>query len=226
VTVYFIPLGSGRFEPYYEQEEVPETPEEAASRGFFARMSARFSQMVREAEEERHQRVHEAPAGLLGRMQRVVMSFVAERVAEQRLLWNLRAADAADLHVPDDIDAAEGLRLFRQGLQNDADRHLRRLALHSLGLLVSAPLVFVPGPNVLGYFFMFTVVGHFLAFRGAKRGLQQVQWSVTRDAALTAIGRAVACPPPERFRRIHEAAERLRLPHLARFVERMCAPPA
>jgi hypothetical protein len=226
VTVYFIPLGAGRFEPYYEQEEAPETPDEVAARGFFARMSARFWQMVRDAEEERHQRSHDRPAGLLGRMQRVVMRFVAERVAEQRLLWSLRTADAADLHVPDDIDAAEGLRLFRQGLQKDTDRHLRQLVLHSLGLLVSAPLVVVPGPNVLGYLFTFTVVGHFLAFRGAKRGLQEVQWSVTPDSTLTAIGRAAVCPPPERFRRIHEAAERLRLPHLAHFVERMCAPPA
>jgi hypothetical protein len=74
--------------------------------------------------------------------------------------------------------------------------------------------------------FTFTVVVHFLAFRGAKRGLQEVQWSVTPDSTLTAIGRAAVCPPPERFRRIHEAAERLRLPHLAHFVERMCAPPA
>jgi hypothetical protein len=226
VTVYFVPLGAGRFEPYYEPEEAPPTPDELAGRGFFARMSARFSQMVREAEEERHQRQHEPPTGLLARMQRAVMSFVAERVAEQRLLWSLRTADAADLHVPDDIEAAEGLRLFRQGLQKDADRHLRRLALHSLGLLVSAPLVVVPGPNVLGYLFTFTVVGHFLAFRGAKRGLQQVQWSVTPDPALTALGHAAGCAPPERFRRIHEAAERLHLPHLARFVERMCAPPA
>jgi hypothetical protein len=43
---------------------------------------------------------------------------------------------------------------------------------------------------------------------------------------LTAIGRAVDCPPPERFHLIHEAAERLRLRRLPLFVERMCAAPA
>jgi hypothetical protein len=70
------------------------------------------------------------------------------------------------------------------------------------------------------------VVGHFLAYRGARHGLTRVQWSVTPNPALTTIGRAVVTPPPERYHLIHEAAERLRLPHLARFVERMAAPPA
>jgi K+-H+ exchange-related protein len=226
VNVYFIPLGPKRFEPYYEQEDAAESSEDVASRGFFARMGARFSQMVRDAEDERHARSHERPDTFLGRVQRKVMAFVAERVAEQRLLWRLRRQDEAVLHVPLELDSTEGLRLFRHGLQKDADSHLRRLAVHTLGLLVSVPLVFVPGPNVLGYLFTFTVVGHFLAYRGAKQGLNGVRWSVIPSETLSEIGRAVSCPPPERFRRIHEAAERLRLPRLARFVERMCAPPA
>ena len=226
MNVYFIPLGPGRFEPYYEQEDEPDSPEQVAARGFFARMSARFSQMVREAEEQRHARTHDAPATLLGRLQRKVMSFVAERVAEQRLLWRLRSETDAVLHVPVELEAEEGLRLFRHGLQKDADHHLRRLALHTLGLVASAPLVFVPGPNVLGYLFTFTVVGHFLAYRGAKQGLNGVCWSVLPSDTLSEIARAVRCPPHERYRRIHDAADRLRLPRLARFVERMCSPPA
>ena len=227
MNVYFVPLAAGRFEPYFEHEDDPELPEAGvAPPGLFARMRARFSQMVREAEHQRHERTHDAPATVLGRLQRTLMSWVAERVAEQRLLWHLRGTTAAELHVPDTLEAAEGLRLFRLGLQKDADRHLRFLGLHVVGLLVSLPLMFVPGPNVLGYFFTFTVVGHFLAFRGARRGLNDVQWSVTTTPALTAIGRAVGTAPPERYRLIHEAAQHLRLAHLARFVERMAAPPA
>ena len=226
MNVYFIPLGKTRFEPYYEQEDGPDTADDAAARGVFARMSARFSQMVREAEEQRHERSRAVPETLLGRVQHRVMGFVAERVAEQRLLWRLRSAEAANLYVPDDLDQNDGLRLFRLGLQKDADSHFRRLIVHTLGLLVSIPLVVVPGPNVLGYLFTFTVVGHFLAYRGARRGLQEVRWSVLPSDVLTAIGRAVECPPAERFHLIHEAAERLRLRRLARFVERMCAAPA
>jgi hypothetical protein len=226
VNVYYIPLSEGRFEPYFEQEDAADPAERSASPGFFGRMSARFSEMVREAERQRHEQTHQPPVGTLGRLQRRLMGWIAERVAEQRLLWHLRRADHAVLHVPEDLDPEDALRVFRAGLQKDGDWHLRRLGLHSLGLLASAPFVIVPGPNILGYLFTFTVVGHFLAYRGARRGLTEVQWSVTPNPALTTIGRAVVTAPPERYRLIHEAAARLRLEHLARFVERMAAPPA
>ncbi len=227
VNVYFVPLTAGRFEPYFEHEDEPEVPSNGDARpGVFARMGARFRAIVREAEQQRHERRHEAPTSALGRLQRTLMGWVAERVAEQRLLWHLRGADAATLHIPDTLSPEEGLRLLRQGLQKDGDRHLKFLGLHTIGLLASLPFVLFPGPNVFGYFFTFTVVGHFLAFRGARRGLRAVQWSVTPNAALTTIGRAVATAPPERYRLIHEAAERLRLAHLSRFVERMAAPTA
>ncbi len=189
-------------------------------------MRARFSEMIKEAEAARHSQRHEAPTTVVGRLQRQMMGWVAERVAEQRLLWQLRRVDEAVLHVPDDQGPDAALARFRDGLQKDGDRHRRLLALHSLGLLASAPFVVVPGPNVFGYFFTFTVVGHFLAYRGARRGVSEVRWSVRPDAALTAIGRAVSTPAPDRYRRIHEAAAPLRLAHLARFVERMAPPPA
>lgn len=227
MNVYFIPLAGGRFEPYFEHEDKDEpSPPDAAAPGVFARMSARFAAMIREAEQERHDQTHKPPTTAMGRVQRKLMGWVAERVAEQRLLWQLRRADAATLHVPDDMDPAEALRRFRGGLQKDADRHLRRLGLHSLGLLASAPFVVIPGPNVFGYFFTFTVVGHFLAYRGARRGLTRVRWTVEPNPALTSMAQAVATPPPERYRLIHEAAALLRLPRVARFVERLLAPSA
>lgn len=227
MNVYFIPLAGGRFEPYFEQEEAPEIESAAADQqGFFARLFARFSAMVREAEDQRHDTGHAPPATVLGRLQRKLLGWVAERVAEQRLLWRLRGAERAELHVPEDLDPDEGLRRFREGLQHDGDQHLRRLVIHAIGLLVSIPVALIPGPNLLGYLFTFTVVGHFLSYRGARHGLKDVTWTVIQNPALTTIGRAVVTAPPERYRMIHEAAERLRLAKLARFVERMAAPPA
>jgi hypothetical protein len=227
VKVYFVPLPAGRFEPYFEQDDAGDVAAaDAGQLGFFARMSARFSAMVRDAERLRHEQLHEPPKTALGRLQRRLMCWIAERVAEQRLLWKLRSVDEAELHVADDLDRDEAFRRFQQSLQKAGDWHLRRLGLHSLGLIASAPFVIVPGPNILGYFFTFTVVGHFLSYRGARRGLNDVTWTVTPNPALTTIARAIVTAPPERYRLIHEAAERLRLAHLARFVERMAAPPA
>jgi hypothetical protein len=227
LNVYFIPLAGGRFEPYFEHEEVPEAePVAADQQGFFARLVARFSAMIKEAEEQRHQTSHDRPSTTLGRLRRALLGWVAEQVAEQRLLWRLRNAERAELHVPEDLNPDEALRRFREGLQQDADKHRLRLALHLVGLLISAPFAIVPGPNLFGYFFTFTVVGHFMAFRGARRGLNVVTWSVVPNPELTTIGRAVVTAAPERYRIIHDAAARLRLAHLARFVERMAAPPA
>ena len=154
MKVYFVPLAAGRFEPYFEHDDAGDAAAaDPGQQGFFARMSARFSALVRDAERLRHEQLHEPPKTTLGRLQRRLMCWIAERVAEQRLLWRLRSETDAVLHVPVELEAEEGLRLFRHGLQKDADHHLRRLALHTLGLVASAPLVFVPGPNVLGYLF-------------------------------------------------------------------------
>ena len=87
-------------------------------------------------------------------------------------------------------------------------------------------MALVPGPNLFGYLFTFTVVGHFLSYRGARRGNRDVRWTVEANEALTALGRAIQAPQPERHRLVNEAAERLRLRRLALFVERMSAPTA
>jgi hypothetical protein len=156
-------------------------------------------------------------------MQRRSLRWIAERIAEQRLLWRLRTADAATLHVAADMDAPEAEALLRSSLKRDADRHLRLLAVHSVALLLSAPVAFVPGPNVLGYLFTFTVVGHFLAWRGARRGIHEVAWQVAPSTALTDLRRAFALEAGDRHRVIHDVAHRLRMPKLARFVEQMAA---
>lgn len=223
MDVYYIPLAPGQFEPYFEHEDVSEPEDVTEPRGIFGRLAARFSAMVREAEEARHEKRHEPAGTWAARLQRRLMGWVAERVAEQRLLWQLRRAGHATLHVPDDLAPEEGLRRFRDGLGKDADRHLRLLAVHTVGLLLSAPFALVPGPNVFGYLFTFTVVGHFLSFRGARRGLSTVQWTVAPNAALRQLAQATATPPPERYQLIHEAAEQLHLRHLTRFVERMAS---
>jgi hypothetical protein len=227
MNVYFIPLGQGRHEPYFEHEDGDEALDAREGAGMLARLAARFRQTLRDAERGRHhERAHDPSTGVLGRVQRGLLRWIAERVAEQRLLWHLRRVDEAILYVPDSLEAAAAERAFLQGLRRDGDRHLRLLALHAVGLALSAPLVLVPGPNLFGYFFLFTVISHFLAFRGARRGTSRVRWSVVPSAALSELGRALAAAAPERRRLVHDVAERLRLPRLARFVERMAVPTA
>ena len=233
MDVYLVPIGRDRFECYFEasdDEELATAPHQGTPpggvRGFFVRMRDRFTQMLREAERSRHETPLAEPKTLMARLQRRTMRWIAERVAEQRLLWHLGRATAATLHAPDDLDPASADKVMRTSMQRDADSHLRLLVVHSLALLVSIPVALLPGPNFIGYLFTFTVVGHFLAWRGARRALSTVAWRVVPSADLAEIGRALALAPDARHRVLFEVAERLHLRRLPTFVERMAAPAA
>lgn len=226
MDVYLVPIARDRFECYFEAADDDALAAPAAGQGFFARMRARFSQQLRDAERARHEAPLEEPKTMLARLQHRMMRWIAERVAEQRLLWHLGRARAATLHAPDNLDAASAGQVMRTSMQRDADRHLRLLAVHTLALLMTIPVALIPGPNVLGYLFTFTVVGHFLAWRGARRALSTVKWQVVPSADLAEIGRALALDVEARHHRLREVSDRLRLSRLATFVERMAAPTA
>ena len=222
IDVYLVPIGRDQFECYYEAPEEEETVEPGD--GFFARMRHKFSEQLKEAEQARHQSPKERPKTLLGRMHRRSLRWIAERIAEQRLLWHLRTATMATLHISEDLppDRAEGI--MRESMKRDADRHRNLLIPHSLALIISAAVALVPGPNVLGYLFTFTVVGHFLAWRGAVNALQGVAWTIVPNPALTELHRAFSLDPGTRHRVLQEVAHRLHMPRMARFVERMATP--
>ena len=224
MDVYFVPIGRDRFESYFEAAD--EESEPSHEQGVFARWRARFRAIIRDAERERHEARHADGSGILSRARRWVMRWVAERVAEQRLLWNLGGVDEATLHVPADLDKAEAERLMREAMRRDADRHRRLLAIHAVGLLLSVPFVVIPGPNIFGYFFTFSVIGHYMAWRGARRAVSRIKWTVVSSAELSDLRSAFGLDPAARHQRIHDVAERLRLQRLAHFVERMAAPSA
>ncbi|HYE88593.1 MAG TPA: hypothetical protein VEA16_19660 [Vicinamibacterales bacterium] len=223
MDVYLVPVGGDRFECYYEAPEQDEIEEPVEGEGLFARMRARFNQQLKEAEEARHQKAIEDPTTFLGRVHKRSMRWIAERVAEQRLLWHLRRADTATLHVPGELPATQAETIMRASMKRDADHHRNRAMLHALILIPVGAMALVPGPNVLGYLFTFTVVGHFLAWRGAVRGLHTIAWTIAPDPALTDLARAFSLGADERHRVIKEVAHRLHLPKMARFVERVSA---
>lgn len=219
IDVYLVPIGREQFECYYEAPDEEETLEPGA--GFFARMRHRFSEQLKEAEQARHQAPKEEPKTFLGRMHRRSLRWIAERIAEQRLLWHLRKATIATLHISSDLPPGRGEAIMRESMKRDADRHRNLLIPHTLALIASAAVAIVPGPNVLGYLFTFTVVGHFLAWRGAVNALQGVAWTIVPNAALTELHRAFSLDVRTRHRVLREVAHRLHMPRMARFVERM-----
>ena len=223
MDVYLVPLGPDRYECYYEAAEQDGTDEPVEGQGFFARMRRKFNAQLSEAERARHHKAVEEPTTFLGRMQKRSMRWIAERIADQRLLWHLRRVDSATLHASADLPTAEADKIMRSNFKWDADHHRNRLILHSLALIAVVPVALVPGPNVLGYLFTFTVVGHFLAWRGAVKGLHQIAWTIVPSPALTELRRAFSLDAAARHRVISDVAHRLHMPKMARFVEQMTA---
>jgi hypothetical protein len=224
MDVYLVAVGRDRFECYYEAADQEETEEPVDGAGFIARMRAKFNEQLKEAERARHEKRIEEPTSFFGRMQKRTMRWIAERIAEQRLLWHLRKAESATLHTPSDFDRDQSDTIMRGSMKRDADFHRNRLILHTLGLIVAVPVALLPGPNLLGYLFTFTVVGHYLAWRGAVRGLHEIAWVIEPSAPLADLHRAFSLDAAARHRMIHEVAARLRLPRMATFVEQMATP--
>jgi hypothetical protein len=225
MDVYLVPIGRDRYECYYEapddEDEEPEETAPGTTPGFFKRMLITFNRQLREAEQSRFEKTIEAPTTYLGRVHRRSLRFIAERMAEQRLLWHLRRAHAATLHIPVDLPAATADQIMRLSMKRDAERHRNRLIPHTIALAIAGLVAFVPGPNVLGYLFTFTVVGHFLSWRGAAHALSGVRWTVQPSRDLSDLQRALLLDVEARRQLIAEVADRLHLPRMARFVERM-----
>ena len=229
MDVFLIPTRTAeRYALYYEAPD-ENFVEAAEGDGVFQRLKARFTEMLREAEEwrqRRHEQEDTEQPGLLGRVRRKIMGFVVERIAEQRLLWHLRSATQVCARIPADLNAAEAHALIRSMLKKDADHHLKWLFIDLALLIMSAPLMVIPGPNLPGFYFTFQVVGHFLSWRGAKRGLVGTEWTFKPSDDLAELRQAMSLAPPQRQRRFRELADRLRLEHLARFCEDVAAPTA
>ena len=227
MDVFLVPVATDRYELYCEvPDEPPPAAHEAKAPGLYRRAMQWFRQMLAEAEQERRRAPdpNAGPRSLGARVKVRVMRWVAESIAEQRLLWQLRSRAVATLVHPDDLSDDQAQQLLRRSLQRDWDRHRFWLVLDLLGGAASVLLILLPGPNVLGYYFLFRIVGHYLSLRGARRGLVVITWTKTPSPALTTLRGVVADPPESRETVVQEVATTLRLEHLASFFQRAAMP--
>ena len=222
MEVFVIPIGRDRYELYCEASvEAPRL--EAAASGILGRIRHGFVVMLQQAEERQRGGAPPAtaPATRWTRFQEHVMAWVAERVAEQRLLWNLRRESAVIAAHPPDLTFDQALTLIKRTLQRDYTRHRVWLVADSLLLIVSTVLMPLPGPNLVAYYFAFRVTGHWLSMRGASQGLHRIEWTGRPCAPLTDLRAAASLDGEAREQRVHEIAARLRLQHLSTFFERV-----
>ncbi len=229
MDVFVIPVAPGRYELYCEHvgpdtEVIGEAPQ-----GRIAKMYANFKDALARVEEERlsgQARVHDGPRTWTERMKDRALCWIAEKIAEQRLLWRLRNESELMLHYPDDTTPDAAVGIARAELQREVDRHMKWIVIDGLLFAASGVLFFVPGPNLVAYYFGFRLVGHYLSRKGAKHGLAEVRWDSCASPQLSRLRRVLALDPHEREREVHEVASALQLPHLAKFFERTSVKPA
>ncbi len=223
MDVYVIPVAPNRYELYCEHDGPDGDVIGEVPQGRFAKMYANFKEALARVEEERLSgvaRVHDQPPTWTERMKNRGLCWIAEKIAEQRLLWRLRNESELMLHYPDDITSEAAIAVARADLQREVDRHMKWIIIDGALFAGSGVLFFVPGPNLVAYYFGFRLAGHYLSRRGAKHGLKDVQWQSSASPQLSRLRRVLALEPNERDREVYEVASALHLPHLAKFFER------
>ena len=231
MDVFVIPVGADRYELYCEQPVAGDEPIEPTT-GWIGRLRRKFGGLIRAAE-ERHRTGppgDDAAKGWAGKIQDRAMAWVAERIAEQRLLWNLRGETSATAAHPADMSFDQVHALIRSTLERDYDRHRRWMFVDGLLFLVTfialGPLfILIPGiANLPALYFGFRAVGHFLSMRGSAHGLRRVTWSGRSCPPLGELRALAMLEPEEREARVLDVAARLRLESLPKFFERVAIP--
>ena len=224
MDIYLVPAGR-RCELYCEIEDRQDQEGSEARAGWRARLSRSFHRGLAYIEAERRERLTRAAASeRRTRLQRIrdrALAWLAERVAEQRLLWYLRSEHAVTAHHPDDCTPADADRFVRDELRRDSRRHLIWMVVDTLIYLASLPLTPIPGPNVLSLYFSFRAIGHFLSWLGARQGLRAVHWQYVASPPLRELRRLPSLSGLERSALARDVALRLKLRHLDTFLERL-----
>jgi hypothetical protein len=225
MDIYLVPAGRNHYGLYCEVEDRRQGAERGQRPGWRATITRHFYRGLAYLEAERRARLERAAAAdrrtFARRVRDRALGWLAERVAEQRLLWFLRGERAATAHHPDDMPADDAERWVRSELRRDSRRHLFWMVVDAGVYVASLPLTPIPGPNVLSLYFSFRAIGHFLSWGGALNGLRNVAWAYRSSGALAELRRLPGLKPAEQTALARRVASQLKLRHLDRFIARM-----
>lgn len=217
MTIFLVPVGRDRYELYSETpDESAETPghQEGAARRWLHAASAQWHAAVDAARRGR-------PQGRLARWRDAFICRLAERIAEQRTLWALRHSAGAVTRFPSTLPPERARRILDSLLAAARQHHLRWFIIDLTLFVSSVVFFFIPGPNLIAYYFAFRFVGHLQSLRGARQAMERVAWTLEPDAGLAELAALVDVPPDARAPRVAAIAERLNLPRLSAFFERV-----
>ena len=217
MNVFLVPVDPSRCELYCEPDDADHPP------GAVTGKLMRRAREVLAAEQEPRRGRETAPSaegGWTARMRVSLTRGLAAWISRHRLLWHMRHVRRGVLVHSGDLDAEQALSIARGRLQRQSDHHRFWMVVDGLAVAVFGPLFFfVPGPNLISWYFAAKTAGHWLAFRGARRGVSGVAWSARVSPELDEVREALALPDDRRRPRLRALSRALHLDHLATFVE-------
>lgn len=224
MDAFLVPTSADRYELYSESTADAAPPRDPAVprsswASWWTRMTDRVDAWIDEGEDERRRAAASQPPAH-GRVRRAITARLAYVVASQRLLWALRHTTDVRLIHPDDLTADDARAAAHARLRRDVEKHLWWAVIEMLLVIASLPLVFVPGPNVIGYYFLFRAGAHVLSWRGAKTGLKRAVWRPQPSAELTALRSTLQLDRAARAVKAQELGRALGLGGLAAFLDR------
>jgi hypothetical protein len=217
MTVYLVPVGRGRFEAYSEAQDDKTSPDvrhEGTIRRWLHRASLRWQELVERAR-------HGKSEGLLSGWRDAIIRRLAESIAEQRTLWALRDKRTATVRYPAIMDADAARAALMALFAHARSHHLLWLLADGGLLAVSGVLAIVPGPNIIAYYLAFRVIGHVQSWRGARQAMDTIRWTFEADEQLAELAPLADVPREARASKVEAIAERLNLPRLSAFFDRV-----
>lgn len=193
--------------------EGPETPKEDES----AQTPAREG--LRGWAERKYQslqtRISGAESGVGLRMKRAWEWLQRRASPDEALLRSLRNVEKIHLYYPSELDAAEARIIWTNYLKGRSGHHSLWLVLNALVTPLTVLLAPIPGPNIIGYWFLYRAVCHLLAVLGVRRALGEgIETEFTSSGVLDEL---LLAGDEER---LSSVAERLDLKSLEAFMKR------
>jgi len=224
-AVYLVPIGGEQFELYTEPPEETAAADRREPAGFWHRTIHKLHERWRHAVHTAYaaQAAHGGglPSGRIARARDWVVRRIDDSITEQRTLWSLRGMTSAAFIYPDDLTESAAAATRTQLLAQARRRHGWWLLVNLAGAAVTAVLVLLPGPNVIGYYFVFRVIAHYLSWSGTRQALVRTAWQGQPEPALTELATLARVPADARAPRVAAIAEGLHLPRLVEFFDRV-----
>lgn len=217
MLVYLVPAGGDRFEIYSEVGDDPGDPpgqEDGRFRRWAHAVGVRWHQLVETARGGRGR-------SRLARWRDALVCRLSETIAEQRTLWALRTRTAAALRYPESVPVDRAKAALDRAVARARRHHLRWFIADLVLFVSSVVFFFIPGPNLVAYYFAFRFIGHMQSWRGARQAIEVVEWSFEPDEGLAELAALVAVPREDRAPQVAAIAERLNLPRLSSFFDRV-----